>query len=144
MVDYEVKRQKQILEAEPVHQETRRFIVNEPRSRCAARKGRTISFSEPNIPPIQLDAMIDAIRKMMPELPEARKSAMYMIKRTGYRYSHSEQKWWNFSRPACIQQKCQSVCNWLLADISAIERAWDFHFRQSVEAGACFDAGRHD
>ncbi len=34
-------------------------------------------FPEPNIPPIQLDAMwIDAIRKMMPELPEARKSAM--------------------------------------------------------------------
>lgn len=127
-VDYEVKRQKQILEAGGlVHQETRRFDEKTGTTIMMRRKEGTVDykfFPEPNIPPIQLDAMwIDAIRKMMPELPEVRKKrydSVYGLSGRDIDILIANKEMAEFFE-ACMHtaKNAKGVCNWLLADISA-------------------------
>ena len=78
-VDYEVERQKELLEkGEKVLQETRRFDEKTNTTVMMRRKEGNVDykfFPEPNIFPIRLDAnWIKSIQDSMPELPEERKA----------------------------------------------------------------------
>ena len=77
-VEYEIQRQKKLLEAgEVIHQETRRYDEKTNTTVMMRRKEGSVDykfFPEPNIFPIQLDpSWIQDIQEHMPELPEARK-----------------------------------------------------------------------
>ena len=111
-VDFEVERQKKLLEAgEEVHQETRRFDDKTGETILMRRKEGNVDykfFPEPNIFPIRLDdAWIKDIQDNMPELPEARKE----------RYNKEMSEF--FETVMQYGKDAKNVCNWLLSDISA-------------------------
>lgn len=140
-VDYEVERQKQILEAGGiVHQETRRFDEKSGTTILMRRKEGTVDykfFPEPNIPPIQLDeAWIDSIQKTLPELPEARReryAEVYGLSARDIAILIANKEMAEFFE-ACMHtaKNAKGVCNWLLADISAWLNGHDATISQSM------------
>lgn len=127
-VDYEVERQKKLLEAgDVVHQETRRFDDKTGTTILMRRKEGNVDykfFPEPNIFPIRLDPkwMAD-IQAHMPELPEARR-ARYQ-KEYGLSdhdidilIANKEMSEF-FEETMKYARNAKAVCNWLLSDISA-------------------------
>ncbi len=127
-VDYEVERQKKLLEAgEVVHQETRRFDDKTGTTILMRRKEGNVDykfFPEPNIFPIRLDPKwIADIQAHMPELPEARR-ARYQ-KEYGLSdhdidilIANKEMSEF-FEETMKYARNAKAVCNWLLSDISA-------------------------
>ncbi|MCH4020622.1 MAG: Asp-tRNA(Asn)/Glu-tRNA(Gln) amidotransferase subunit GatB [Erysipelotrichaceae bacterium] len=127
-VDYEVERQKKLLEAgDVVHQETRRFDDKTGTTILMRRKEGNVDykfFTEPNIFPIRLDPKwIADIQAHMPELPEARR-ARYQ-KEYGLSdhdidilIANKEMSEF-FEETMKYARNAKAVCNWLLSDISA-------------------------
>ena len=127
-VDYEVERQKKLLEAgDVVHQETRRFDDKTGTTILMRRKEGNVDykfFPEPNIFPIRLDPKwIADIQAHMPELPEAR-CARYQ-KEYGLSdhdidilIANKEMSEF-FEETMKYARNAKAVCNWLLSDISA-------------------------
>lgn len=127
-VDYEVERQKKLLEAgDVVHQETRRFDDKTGTTILMRRKEGNVDykfFPEPNIFPIRLDPKwIADIQAHMPELPEARR-ARYQ-KEYGLSdhdidilIANKEMSEF-FEETMKYARNAKAVCNWLLSDVSA-------------------------
>ena len=127
-VDYEVERQKKLLEAgEEVHQETRRFDDKTGETILMRRKEGNVDykfFPEPNIFPIRLDdAWIKSIQDNMPELPEARKERYakeYGLSDHDISSLIGNKEMSEFFETVMQYGKdAKNVCNWLLSDISA-------------------------
>ncbi len=127
-VDYEVERQKKLLEAgEEVHQETRRFDDKTGETILMRRKEGNVDykfFPEPNIFPIRLDdAWIKSIQDNMPELPEARKERYakeYGLSDHDISILIGNKEMSEFFETVMQYGKdAKNVCNWLLSDISA-------------------------
>lgn len=127
-VDYEVERQKKLLEAgEEVHQETRRFDDKTGETILMRRKEGNVDykfFPEPNIFPIRLDdAWIKDIQDTMPELPEARKERYakeYGLSDHDISILIGNKEMSEFFETVMQYGKdAKNVCNWLLSDISA-------------------------
>ncbi|MEE1333886.1 MAG: Asp-tRNA(Asn)/Glu-tRNA(Gln) amidotransferase subunit GatB, partial [Erysipelotrichaceae bacterium] len=124
-VDYEVERQKKLLEAgDVVHQETRRFDDKTGTTILMRRKEGNVDykfFPEPNIFPIRLDPKwIADIQAHMPELPEARR-ARYQ-KEYGLSdhdidilIANKEMSEF-FEETMKYARNAKAVCNWLLSD----------------------------
>jgi aspartyl-tRNA(Asn)/glutamyl-tRNA(Gln) amidotransferase subunit B len=127
-VDYEVERQKKLLEAgEAVRQETRRFDEKTGTTIMMRRKEGNVDykfFPEPNIVPIRLDeAWIKEIQASMPELPSARKERYerdYGLSEHDISVLISNKEMSDFFEQVVKYTKdAKSACNWLLADVSA-------------------------
>ena len=127
-VDYEVERQKKVLEAgDVVHQETRRFDEKTQTTIMMRRKEGNVDykfFPEPNIFPIRLDAeWVKNIQDSMPELPEERKARYTKEFGLSEHDIHiliaNKEMSEFFEATTKIAKNPKSVCNWLLSDISA-------------------------
>ena len=126
-VDFEVERQKQILESGgKVEQETRRFDEKSGETVLMRRKEGNVDykfFPEPNIFPIRLDAnWIRSIQESMPELPDARKERYtrdYGLSEhdIGILIANKELSEF-FEEDMKHTQNAKSACNWLLSDVS--------------------------
>jgi aspartyl-tRNA(Asn)/glutamyl-tRNA(Gln) amidotransferase subunit B len=80
-IEYEIDRQIEAIEAgERIHQETRLYNAQEGRTYSMRSKEQAHDyryFPEPDLPPLAVNAQWqEAIRKMLPELPEARRKRM--------------------------------------------------------------------
>ena len=126
-VDFEVERQKKLLEAgEIVHQETRRFDDKTGETVMMRRKEGDVDykfFPEPNIFPIRLsDAWIKNIQDNMPELPEARReryAAEYGLSEHDINILIGNKEMSEFFETVMEYSKdAKNVCNWLLSEIS--------------------------
>ena len=127
-VDYEVERQKKVLESGgTVFQETRRFDEKTGTTVMMRRKEGNVDykfFPEPNIFPILLDpAWIKSIQDAMPELPEARRERYeksYGLSKRDIDILIANKEMAEFFE-SCMKysKNAKSVCNWLLADVSA-------------------------
>lgn len=127
-VDYEVERQKQVLESGgTVFQETRRFDEKTGTTVMMRRKEGNVDykfFPEPNIFPILLDPeWIKSIQASMPELPQARRERYekeYGLSKRDIDILIANKEMAEFFE-SCMKfsKNAKSVCNWLLADVSA-------------------------
>lgn len=126
-VDFEVARQKKLLEAgEEVHQETRRFDDKTGETILMRRKEGNVDykfFPEPNIFPIRLsDEWIRDIQEHMPELPEARKeryASEYGLSDHDISILIANKEMSEFFEQVMkYADDAKNVCNWLLSDIS--------------------------
>lgn len=126
-VDFEVERQKKLLEAgEVVHQETRRFDDKTGETILMRRKEGDVDykfFPEPNIFPILLsDDWIKDIQEHMPELPEARRAryaAEYGLSEHDINILIGNKEMSEFFETVMTFSKdAKNVCNWLLSEIS--------------------------
>ena len=127
-VDYEVERQKKVLESGgTVFQETRRFDEKTGTTVMMRRKEGNVDykfFPEPNIFPIQLDPeWIKSIQAAMPELPQARRERYeksYGLSQRDIDILIANKEMAEFFE-SCMKysKNAKSVCNWLLADVSA-------------------------
>lgn len=127
-VDYEVKRQKEILEkGEKVMQETRRYDDKTGTTIMMRRKEGDVDykfFPEPNIFPVRLDAdWIKNIQENMPELPDARRERYeksYGLSSHDIDILISNKEMSEFFEEVMKYTKnAKLACNWLLSDISA-------------------------
>lgn len=127
-VDYEVERQKKLLETgDVVHQETRRFDDKTGTTILMRRKEGNVDykfFPEPNIFPIRLDPKwIADIQSHMPELPEARRARYqkeYGLSDHDIDILIANKEMSEFFEETMKYAKnAKAVCNWLLSDISA-------------------------
>jgi aspartyl-tRNA(Asn)/glutamyl-tRNA(Gln) amidotransferase subunit B len=127
-VDYEVERQKQLLEAgEKVMQETRRFDEKTGTTIMMRRKEGNVDykfFPEPNIVPIRLsEDWIKSIQEAMPELPSARKKRYerdYGLSDHDIHVLISNKEMSDFFEQVVKYTKnAKSACNWLLSEVSA-------------------------
>ncbi len=127
-VDYEVKRQKEVLESGGVvYQETRRFDDQTGTTIMMRRKEGNVDykfFPEPNIFPIRLQKeWIEQIQAEMPELPEARKvryANEYGLSAHDIAILISNKEMSEFFEKVMQYTKdAKSACNWLLSDVSA-------------------------
>lgn len=127
-VDYEVERQKKVLESGgTVFQETRRFDEKTGTTVMMRRKEGNVDykfFPEPNIFPILLDPeWIKSIQASMPELPQARRERYeksYGLSQRDIDILIANKEMAEFFE-SCMKysKNAKSVCNWLLADVSA-------------------------
>ena len=127
-VDYEVARQKEILEAGgKVLQETRRFDEKTGTTVMMRRKEGNVDykfFPEPNIVPIRLDAnWIKQVQESIPELPEVRKERYeneYGLSAHDVRVLIADKEMSDFfEKTIAFTKDAKGACNWLLSDISA-------------------------
>jgi len=127
-VDYEVERQKQLLEnGEEVLQETRRYDDKTGTTVMMRRKEGNVDykfFPEPNIFPIRLDdAWIKSIQDNMPELPKARKiryQSEYGLSDHDIDILIANKEMSDFFEEVVkYTDNAKGACNWLLSDISA-------------------------
>lgn len=127
-VDYEVGRQKKLLESgEKVLQETRRFDEATGETVLMRRKEGNVDykfFPEPNIVPIRLDpAWIRSIQDSMPELPEARKARYekeYGLSDHDINILIANKEMSEFFEQVMKTTKnAKTACNWLLSEVSA-------------------------
>ena len=127
-VDYEVERQKKVLESGgTVFQETRRFDEKTGTTVMMRRKEGNVDykfFPEPNIFPILLDPeWIKSIQAAMPELPQARRERYeksYGLSQRDIDILIANKEMAEFFESCMKHSKnAKSVCNWLLADVSA-------------------------
>ncbi|MDD7679631.1 MAG: Asp-tRNA(Asn)/Glu-tRNA(Gln) amidotransferase subunit GatB [Stecheria intestinalis] len=127
-VDYEVERQKKVLESGgEVHQETRRWDDKTQTTELMRRKEGNVDykfFPEPNIFPIRLDPeWIRNIQEHMPELPDARKERYekeYGLSEHDINILIANKEMSEFFEQCMKTSKnAKSVCNWLLSDVSA-------------------------
>ena len=127
-IDYEVERQKALLEkGEEVVQETRTWddaagVTKSMRSKEEAHDYRY--FAEPDLLPVELDdAWIERVRAELPELPAQRQARL--IKDFGLpKYDASiivatKAMAEYFDEAAKTTQDAKGVANWLLGDVSA-------------------------
>lgn len=126
-VDYEVERQKKLLESgQPVLQETRRFDEATGTTVMMRRKEGNVDykfFPEPNIFPIRLDPdWIASIQKNMPELPEARKERYekeYGLSAHDINILIANKEMSEFFEEVMKTSKnAKTACNWLLSEVS--------------------------
>ena len=125
-VDYEVERQKELLEkGEKVLQETRRFDEKTNTTVMMRRKEGNVDykfFPEPNIFPIRLDAnWIKSIQDSMPELPEERKSRYtndFGLNEHDINVLIANKELGDFFEETMKYSKnAKGVCNWLLGEV---------------------------
>lgn len=127
-VDFEVERQKKILEeGGTVYQETRRFDDKTGETVLMRRKEGNVDykfFPEPNIFPVRIDPeWIKKIQENMPELPQARKERYtkeYGLSEHDIDVLIGNKEMSEFFESVLKYTKdAKGVCNWLLGDISA-------------------------
>ncbi len=127
-VEYEIQRQKELLEAgEVIHQETRRYDEKTNTTVMMRRKEGSVDykfFPEPNIFPIQLDpSWIQDIQEHMPELPEARKeryAKQYALSEHDIRILIADMEMSKFFEEVMkYTTNAKAACNWLLGEVSA-------------------------
>ena len=127
-VEYEIQRQKELLEAgEVIHQETRRYDEKTNTTVMMRRKEGSVDykfFPEPNIFPIQLDpSWIQDIQEHMPELPEARKeryTKQYALSEHDIRILIADMEMSKFFEEVMkYTTNAKAACNWLLGEVSA-------------------------
>ena len=125
-VDYEVARQKELLEkGEKVLQETRRFDEKTNTTVMMRRKEGNVDykfFPEPNIFPIRLDAnWIKSIQDSMPELPEERKARYtndFGLNEHDINVLIANKELGDFFEETMKYSKnAKGVCNWLLGEV---------------------------
>ena len=125
-VDYEVERQKELLEkGEKVLQETRRFDEKTNNTVMMRRKEGNVDykfFPEPNIFPIRLDAnWIKSIQDSMPELPEERKARYtndFGLNEHDINVLIANKELGDFFEETMKYSKnAKGVCNWLLGEV---------------------------
>ena len=125
-VDYEVERQKELLEkGEKVLQETRRFDEKTNTPVMMRRKEGNVDykfFPEPNIFPIRLDAnWIKNIQDSMPELPEERKARYtndFGLNEHDINVLIANKEVGDFFEETMKYSKnAKGVCNWLLGEV---------------------------
>ena len=125
-VDYEVARQKELLEkGEKVLQETRRFDEKTNTTVMMRRKEGNVDykfFPEPNIFPIRLDAnWIKNIQDSMPELPEERKARYtndFGLNEHDINVLIANKEVGDFFEETMKYSKnAKGVCNWLLGEV---------------------------
>ena len=125
-VDYEVARQKELLEkGEKVLQETRRFDEKTNTTVMMRRKEGNVDykfFPEPNIFPIRLDAnWIKSIQDSMPELPEERKARYtndFGLNEHDINVLIANKEVGDFFEETMKYSKnAKGVCNWLLGEV---------------------------
>ena len=125
-VDYEVERQKELLEkGEKVLQETRRFDEKTNTTVMMRRKEGNVDykfFPEPNIFPIRLDAnWIKSIQDSMPELPEERKARYtndFGLNEHDINVLIANKELGDFFEETMKYSKnAKGVCNWLLGEV---------------------------
>lgn len=125
-VDYEVARQKELLEkGEKVLQETRRFDEKTNTTVMMRRKEGNVDykfFPEPNIFPIRLDAnWIKSIQDSMPELPEERKARYtndFGLNEHDINVLIANKEVGDFFEETMKYSKnAKGVCNWLLCEV---------------------------
>ena len=125
-VDYEVERQKELLEkGEKVLQETRRFDEKTNTTVMMRRKEGNVDykfFPEPNIFPIRLDAnWIKSIQDSMPELPEERKARYtndFGLNEHDINVLIANKEVGDFFEETMKYSKnAKGVCNWLLGEV---------------------------
>lgn len=125
-VDYEVARQKELLEkGEKVLQETRRFDEKTNTTVLMRRKEGNVDykfFPEPNIFPIRLDAnWIKSIQDSMPELPEERKARYtndFGLNEHDINVLIANKELGDFFEETMKYSKnAKGVCNWLLGEV---------------------------
>ena len=125
-VDYEVERQKKVLEAgDVVHQETRRFDEKTQTTIMMRRKEGNVDykfFPEPNIFPIRLDAeWVKNIQDSMPELPEERKARYtndFGLNEHDINVLIANKEVGDFFEETMKYSKnAKGVCNWLLGEV---------------------------
>lgn len=125
-VDYEVERQKELLEkGEKVLQETRRFDEKTNTTVMMRRKEGNVDykfFPEPNIFPIRLDAKwIKSIQDSMPELPEERKARYtndFGLNEHDINVLIANKELGDFFEETMKYSKnAKGVCNWLLGEV---------------------------
>ena len=125
-VDYEVARQKELLEkGEKVLQETRRFDEKSNTTVMMRRKEGNVDykfFPEPNIFPIRLDAnWIKSIQDSMPELPEERKARYtndFGLNEHDINVLIANKELGDFFEETMKYSKnAKGVCNWLLGEV---------------------------
>ena len=125
-VDYEVERQKELLEkGEKVLQETRRFDEKTNTTVMMRRKEGNVDykfFPEPNIFPIRLDAnWIKNIQNSMPELPEERKARYtndFGLNEHDINVLIANKEVGDFFEETMKYSKnAKGVCNWLLGEV---------------------------
>ena len=125
-VDYEVERQKELLEkGEKVLQETRRFDEKTNTTVMMRRKEGNVDykfFPEPNIFPIRLDAnWIKSIQDSMPELPEERKARYtndFGLNEHDINVLIANKEVGDFFEETMKYSKnAKGVCNWLLSEV---------------------------
>ena len=125
-VDYEVERQKELLEkGEKVLQETRRFDEKTNTTVMMRRKEGNVDykfFPEPNIFPIRLDAnWIKSIQDSMPELPEERKERYtndFGLNEHDINVLIANKEVGDFFEETMKYSKnAKGVCNWLLGEV---------------------------
>lgn len=125
-VDYEVERQKELLEkGEKVLQETRRFDEKTNTTVMMRRKEGNVDykfFPEPNIFPIRLDAnWIKNIQDSMPELPEERKARYtndFGLNEHDINVLIANKEVGDFFEETMKYSKnAKGVCNWLLGEV---------------------------
>lgn len=126
-VDYEVQRQKDILESGgKVLQETRRWDDASKETVLMRRKEGNVDykfFPEPNIFPIRLDPKwVESVQKAMPELPgerKARYSKEYGLSKHDIDILISNKEISEFFEETMkCSKNAKGVCNWLLGDVS--------------------------
>ena len=127
-VDFEVQRQKAILESgEKVIQETRRFDDETKTTVAMRRKEGNVDykfFPEPNIFPIRLDPeWIKKIQDAMPELPAARADRYekeFGLSRHDISLLIANKELSEyFEKVMQYTHNAKGVCNWLLGEVSA-------------------------
>ena len=125
-VDYEVERQKELLEkGEKVLQETRRFDEKTNTTVMMRRKEGNVDykfFPEPNIFPIRLDDnWIKSIQDSMPELPEERKARYtndFGLNEHDINVLIANKELGDFFEETMKYSKnAKGVCNWLLGEV---------------------------
>ena len=140
-VDYEINRQKEVLEAGgEIYQETRRFDEKSGTTIAMRRKEGTVDykyFPEPNIFPVRLSPeWIKEIQDHMPELPEVRReryAAEYGLSAHDISILIANKEISDFyEKVMTFSKNAKGVCNWLLGDVSG----WLNHHEQNIETCA--------
>lgn len=122
-LEYEAKRQQQLLEqGEPIVKETRHWDESRGVTRSMRAEEADYRFlPEPDLPPVYADeAFVDSVRKLLPELPRAKKKRFM----EQYELPEYDARILTDSRPladlyeACVKEysKPKIVSNWLMGE----------------------------
>jgi aspartyl-tRNA(Asn)/glutamyl-tRNA(Gln) amidotransferase subunit B len=157
-LEYEIERQIELIESGgTVRQETRLFDANEGRTYSMRSKEQAHDyryFPEPDLPPLIVSAeFLEAIRKKLPELPEARRTRMIaeyeLSAKDAQTLTASREFADRFEEAAKKARNPRRVANLLLSEVTGRLNARGIELDQSpvtmagiVQAADLLDEGR--